>query len=316
MTVPSSAVREQRVLVAGDGARLGGGDEAGADPDAVGAERQSGGQAAPVEDAAGGDDRHALADRVDDLGHERHRRDVPVWPPASVPWATTRSQPASTAAMAWRTLPHMLTTSTLLLVAQVDDVAGHAEPGDEDAGARRGDDVARLSLDPVGHRGEQVDAERLVGELAHLRRSRATSSSPLMCDAPSAAETAGLGDRGDEPVVRDAAHAGEHDGVLDVEELGQSSAHAPSVPSNLTARVKARGALAGCSAQTDTRVSGSPRSSVMAMGARDGVGAGARYSGGGAATRGVVRLLGRALLGGGAKGAGAVEESAVPVGGG
>ena len=40
---------------------------------------------------------------------------LPVWPPASVPWATTMSHPASTAAMAWRTLPHMLTTRTLRL---------------------------------------------------------------------------------------------------------------------------------------------------------------------------------------------------------
>jgi len=39
----------------------------------------------------------------------------PVWPPASVPWATTMSHPASTAAMAWRTLPHMFITSTFLL---------------------------------------------------------------------------------------------------------------------------------------------------------------------------------------------------------
>ena len=39
---------------------------------------------------------------------------VPVWPPASVPWATTMSQPASTAAIAWRTFPHMLMTRTLL----------------------------------------------------------------------------------------------------------------------------------------------------------------------------------------------------------
>ena len=36
----------------------------------------------------------------------------PVWPPASVPWATTMSQPASRARRAWATLPHMLTTST------------------------------------------------------------------------------------------------------------------------------------------------------------------------------------------------------------
>ena len=35
----------------------------------------------------------------------------PVCPPASVPWATTMSHPASTAATACRTLPHMFTTS-------------------------------------------------------------------------------------------------------------------------------------------------------------------------------------------------------------
>ena len=34
----------------------------------------------------------------------------PVWPPASVPCATTTSQPACSAAIAWLTLPHMLIT--------------------------------------------------------------------------------------------------------------------------------------------------------------------------------------------------------------
>ena len=38
---------------------------------------------------------------------------VPVWPPASVPCAITKSQPASTAAIAWRTLPHIDATNTL-----------------------------------------------------------------------------------------------------------------------------------------------------------------------------------------------------------
>ena len=38
---------------------------------------------------------------------------VPVWPPPSVPWATTKSTPLATALTAWRTLPHMLPTSTL-----------------------------------------------------------------------------------------------------------------------------------------------------------------------------------------------------------
>ena len=46
------------------------------DPHAVGTERERGGEAAPVEDAAGGDHGHAVADRVDDLRDERHRRDL------------------------------------------------------------------------------------------------------------------------------------------------------------------------------------------------------------------------------------------------
>ena len=37
----------------------------------------------------------------------------PVCPPASVPWATTKSTPLATAPVAWRTLPHMLPTRTL-----------------------------------------------------------------------------------------------------------------------------------------------------------------------------------------------------------
>ena len=66
-TVPSSGSADQRLLVAVDRAGLGRGDEAGADPHAVGAERQGGGEAAPVEEPAGGDDRDPLADGVDDL---------------------------------------------------------------------------------------------------------------------------------------------------------------------------------------------------------------------------------------------------------
>ncbi len=78
ITVSSSGVREQRVLVAAHGARLGCRDEARAEPHAVGAERDRGREAAPVEDAARGDDRHAVADLVDDLRDERHRRDGAV----------------------------------------------------------------------------------------------------------------------------------------------------------------------------------------------------------------------------------------------
>ena len=67
---------EQRLLVAVHRAGLGRGDEAGADPHAVGTERQRGGQAAAVEQTAGGDDRH--------LGRRLRRRPAaraPSWPP-------------------------------------------------------------------------------------------------------------------------------------------------------------------------------------------------------------------------------------------
>ena len=74
-TVPSSGGGQQRLLVAVDRAGLGRGDEAGADPHAVGAEGERGGEAAAVEQAAGGDDRDLLADGVDDLRDERHRGD-------------------------------------------------------------------------------------------------------------------------------------------------------------------------------------------------------------------------------------------------
>ena len=81
-------------------------------------------------------------------------------------------------------------------------------------------------FDLAGQRGEQVDAERLGGQLAdrgHLGRQlvgphrRGTQR----------ADPAGLADRGDQAVVADAAHPGEHDRVLDVEQFGQPRAHAP-----------------------------------------------------------------------------------------
>jgi hypothetical protein len=53
-------------------------------------------------------------------------------------------------------------------VAQVDHVAGHAQPGHERGGATA-DDVAHLLLQAAGQGGEQVDAERLGRRLPHAR---------------------------------------------------------------------------------------------------------------------------------------------------
>ena len=159
-TVPSSAVREQRVLVAGHRAGFGCGDESGTDPDAVGAERERGGEPTAVEQAARGDDGHAIADGVDDLGHERHRRNLSGVTARFGALRDDEVAPASTAPMAWRTLPHMLDDEDVVGVAQVDHVARHAESGDEDASAAV-DHRLHLRLHLRRERGEQVDAERL-----------------------------------------------------------------------------------------------------------------------------------------------------------
>ena len=137
MTVSSSCVREQRVLVARDARGLGGGDEPGADPHAVGAEGERGGQAAAVEDAAGGDDGHPVADRVDDLGDEGHRGDR-----AGVAAGLGALGHDEVAAGLDRgdgvaDLAAHDDDEHVVVVAQVDDVAGDAEAGDEHRGRRR-----------------------------------------------------------------------------------------------------------------------------------------------------------------------------------
>ena len=118
----------------------------------------------------------------------------------------------------------MLPTRMFLRVEQVDDLARHAEAGDEDARAAL-DHALDAVLDLAGHRGQQVDAERLrrqLADLCHLLRQ--------LVDAhrrrAERADAAGLADRGDESVVAHAAHAGEHDRVFDVEQFGEPGAHA------------------------------------------------------------------------------------------
>ena len=81
-------------------------------------------------------------------------------------------------------------------------------------------------LDLPGHRREEVDAERLGGQLADLGHLLGQLGDAHRRGAERA-DAAGLAHRGDEPVVRDAAHPGEHDRVLDVEQFGQTGAHAP-----------------------------------------------------------------------------------------
>ncbi len=67
---------------------------------------------------------------------------------------------------------------------------------------------------PNGLSVSGAHAAHLVVELLRRHRRRAER-----------AEAAGVGHRGDDRVVGDAAHSGEHDGVFDAEHLGQSCVH-------------------------------------------------------------------------------------------
>ena len=97
---------------------------------------------------------------------------VPVCPPASVPWATTKSQPLATALMAWRTLPHIEPTSTLASCSASTTSRGTPSPATK-IRAPPAITSSMPGLHLAGERGQQVDAERLGGQLAdrgHLGR--------------------------------------------------------------------------------------------------------------------------------------------------
>ena len=118
-----------------------------------------------------------------------------------MPCAITKSQPASTAAIAWRTLPHMLATSTLPSWQQLDDVARHAEPGDEQRRAAARRPCARRRASAPGSAASRSTPNGLSVQLAHRRASRRRARSDAIVAAPSvpkppASDTAATSARG------------------------------------------------------------------------------------------------------------------------
>ena len=127
------------------------------------APRASGrGEAAPVEDAARGDDRDLLADGVDDLGNERHRGDRAGMATGLGALGDDEVAPAGDGGDGVADLAAHRGDDDPGVVQRVDDVAGDPETGDEQRGTAV-DDVADPRLDLVRDGGEQVDAERLGG---------------------------------------------------------------------------------------------------------------------------------------------------------
>src|SRR5207247_4601619 len=89
------------------------------------------------------------------------------------------------------------------------------EAGDEDADVLL-EEHFHLRTDAVREGGEEVHGEGLVGEVAGLL-DLLTQLVGAEGGGAHDAEPAGVGDGGDEAGERDAAHAGEKDGVLDAE---------------------------------------------------------------------------------------------------
>ena len=257
-TVPSSASADQRLLVAGDGPGLGGGDEPGADPDAVGAEGQRGGEPPTVEDPAGGDDRDPVPDGVDDLGDERHRRHRPGVAAGLGALGDDEVAAGFDRGDGVAHLAAHVDDEHVAVVAALDHVAGHAEGGDEHRHAL-GDEQVDALEHLVGQRGEQVDPERPVGERLRGPDLLAPSARGSSRQPRGSPKPAGLGHRGDEPVIGDAAHAGEHHRVLDLEHsTGRMLSTSLSLRPGASSRERRGGVNLSAASAADWPTSGTP----------------------------------------------------------
>ena len=107
---------------------------------------------------------------------------------------------------------------------QVDDITRDAETRHEDARAAV-DDRLDTGLHLTGDGSEQIHTERLLRPLAHVRHLVGQFGWPQLC-CTERADAARLRDGCDEPVVRHTAHARQHHGVFDVEEVGKACPHA------------------------------------------------------------------------------------------
>ncbi len=195
------------------------------DPHAVGAEGERSGEAAPVEDAAGRHHRDAVAHGVDDLGDERHGRHLAGVTAGLGALGHDEVASGLDGAHGVVDLAAHVDDEHVGAVALLDHLGGDAERRHEGGGAAVDDDLHLLGH-AAGHGGEEVDGEGLVRGRAHggdfgLHGGAAHGA------GTEAAEAARIGHRGHQFGVRDTSHAGQHDGVLDAEQLCEASSHVP-----------------------------------------------------------------------------------------
>ena len=173
-----------------------------------------------VKDPACSGDRDPIADGVDDLRYQRHRRDEPRM--ASCLGALRDHDVASglDGRDGVSNLPAHARDEHTVAMAEVDYLTGHAEAGDEQGGPAR-DDRLDLCLHVAGQRRQQVDTKGLVGSTPDLGDLSLHPIEGHRCGAE-CAEAACIAHSDDEIGVGDAAHSGEHHRMLAVEKLGQT----------------------------------------------------------------------------------------------
>ena len=191
---------------------------------AVGAERQRGGEAAAVEDAPGGHDRHAVADRVDDLGDEREGGDLPGVPACLGALRHHQVAAGLDGAHGVLDLAAHADDDHAVAVAQVDDLGRDAEPRHEGGRTALDDRSSTCSVMPPGIAVRRSTPKGLSVAVAHggdLGRHLLVAHG----GRAEAAEAAGVRDGGRQFGIGDTAHSGQHDGVLDAEQLGEAGSH-------------------------------------------------------------------------------------------
>ena len=193
------------------------------DPDAVGTECQRRGKAAAIEDAPGGHDRYLVTHRVDDLGNEGKGGNLPGVAAGLGALRDDEVAAGLHGAHGVIDLSAHGDNDHVVAVAQVDHLGRHAQPGDE---RRRTalNDHGDLLGHTTGHRGQEVHAEGFArgrpdgGDLRHHR----FVAHGRRAQAPEAARGRdGRSQRG----IGHAAHPGQHDRMLDSEQLRETSTH-------------------------------------------------------------------------------------------
>ena len=202
---------------------LRGGNEAGADPDAVGSKHQGRGQATPIEDSACRNDGNRTLHGINNHRDERQRGDL-----TGVTSGLGSLGDHEVAAGIDCTAGVLDPTAHIChedpgLVAPLNCLGRYPESCHEESRSSFDEQVdetehvarhCRKEVDGEWLGGGGLDGGHLVDQLvlAHRRGSEA-------------AIPARLGDGGSQPGVGNPTHAGEHHGVLDSEHLRQASLH-------------------------------------------------------------------------------------------